>query len=112
MSVMTIERYKAFIEYDPGSDMLRGEFIGLRGGGADFYARDIDGLSKEGAASLRVFLDMCREKGIAPEKPYSGKFNIRIAPGLHASIAGAAAAERKSLNAWVEAALAQAVGSR
>ena len=39
-----------------------GEFIGLHGG-ADFYAKDIDGLRREGETSLRVYLDMCREKG-------------------------------------------------
>ena len=43
--------------------MFRGEFVGLNGG-ADFYAQDIAGLRREGAASLRVFLDMCREDGV------------------------------------------------
>jgi predicted HicB family RNase H-like nuclease len=45
--------------------MFRGEFIGLNGG-ADFYAKDIAGLRKEGALSLRVFLEMCGEDGVKP----------------------------------------------
>ena len=32
---------------------------------------------------------------------FSGKFNVRIPPELHADIAAAAAADGKSLNQWV-----------
>ena len=31
---------------------------------ADFYANDVDGLQEEGNISLKVYLDMCEEKGI------------------------------------------------
>ena len=81
-------------------DMFRGEFIGPKGG-ADFCARDVAGLRKEGAASLKVFLQMCEEDGVEPRKWYSGRFNLRISPELHASAAAAAAAEGKSLNQWI-----------
>lgn len=49
MNVMKIDGYQAIIQYDPDIEMFRGEFIGLKGG-ADFYAKDIDGLYKEGGA--------------------------------------------------------------
>jgi len=51
--------------YDPDTDMLRGEFLGLNGG-ADFYASDIPSLKTEGAKSLAAFLDVCKENGIDP----------------------------------------------
>ena len=99
-NTMEINGYKAIIQFDPDIDMFRGEFIGLNGG-ADFYARDVAGLRKEGAASLKVFLEMCEEDGVEPRKWYSGRFNLRISPELHASAAAAAAAEGKSLNQWI-----------
>ena len=99
-NTMEIEGYRAVIEFDPDIEMLRGEFFGLNGG-ADFHARDIVGLRREGAATLKVFLDMCREDGVEPRKQFSGKFNVRISPELHAEIATAAAADGKSLNQWV-----------
>jgi predicted HicB family RNase H-like nuclease len=71
--------------------MFRGEFIGLNGG-ADFYAKDIDGLRREGETSLKVFPDMCREDGVEPGKEYSGRFNLRVPPEVHAEIAAIAAA--------------------
>ena len=68
---------------------------------ADFYARDIAGIRREGVASLKVFLGMCREDGVEPRRQFSGKFNVRIPPELHAAVAVAAAADGKSLNQWV-----------
>lgn len=47
--------------------MFRGKFIDLNGG-ADFYAKDIDGIHKEAETSLRVFLDMCAEDGVNTRK--------------------------------------------
>ena len=99
-NTITIGGYRAIIQFDPDIEMFRGEFVGLNGD-ADFYAKDIPGLKKEAAASLKVFLEMCQEDGVEPSRQYSGKFNVRIPPELHASVAAAAAAEGKSLNRWV-----------
>ncbi|MCZ4065749.1 type II toxin-antitoxin system HicB family antitoxin [Oxalobacter aliiformigenes] len=96
-NIMMIDGQKAVIQYDPDIEMFRGEFLNLSGG-ADFYASDIDGLKREGRQSLKVYLDMCREKGIEPYKSYSGRFNVRMSPDLHAAIVCKAAAQGKSLN--------------
>ena len=106
--MMDIDGYKAIIKYDPVLDKFRGEFIGLNGG-ADFYATTIEDLKKEGRISLKVFLEMCEEEGINPVKEYSGKFNLRVPPKLHAEIAARAAAEGKSLNKCVTELLGNAV---
>ncbi|MCG6869105.1 MAG: type II toxin-antitoxin system HicB family antitoxin [Gammaproteobacteria bacterium] len=108
MNTMEIDGFRAVIQYDPEIEMFRGEFVGLNGG-ADFYAKDIEGLKKEGAISLRVFLEGCEKHGIEPRKEYSGKFNMRVPPQLHAEIVGAAQAQGKSLNQWVVDALKETV---
>ncbi len=110
MNLMTIDGYRAVIQYDPDIEMFRGEFIGLNGG-ADFYAKDLDGLRHEGQVSLRVFLDACAERGIEPQKSFSGKFNVRLPPDLHSAVVAAAAAKGKSLNQWVVDALDHEVQS-
>lgn len=43
MNLLTIDNQRAVVTYDPDTDMLRGEFVGLNGG-ADFYANDIASL--------------------------------------------------------------------
>ena len=108
MNIMTVEGHKAKIEYDPEIDMFRGEILGLNGG-ADFYGKTPNELRKEFKKSLKVFFDVCKEKGIEPYKDYSGKFNLRIPPNLHAEIAARAAAEGKSLNQWVAETLDQII---
>ena len=107
MNTMQIDGYRAIIAYDPDIEMFRGEFIGLNGG-ADFYAKDIESLKKEAKISLKVFLEACQQRSIQPHKEYSGKFNVRLPPKLHADIVGAAAAGGKSLNQWITDTLDQA----
>ncbi len=108
MNIMNLDGYKAIIKYDPVIDKFRGEFVGLNGG-ADFYATNIEELREEGKISLKVFLEMCKEEGIDPHKDYSGKFNLRVPPELHAEIAARAAAEGKSLNKCVTDLLGEAI---
>jgi len=108
MNIMEFDGYQAVIQYDPDIEMFRGEFMGLNGG-ADFYAKDIEGLRREGEISLKVFLDMCEEDGVEPRKAYSGKFNLRVPPELHAELALRAAAEGKSLNQCVSDIIEQSI---
>ena len=107
MNTMTINGYQAVISYDPDIQMFRGEFVGLNGG-ADFYARDVDGLRHEGEISLRVFLEACAEDGVDPRKHFSGKFSLRVDPELHEAATIAAAARGQSLNQWAAEAIRQA----
>ena len=103
-NLMEIDGYHAVIQYDPEIDLFRGEFVDVNGG-ADFYAPDVEGLKEQGRASLRVFLEMCREKGIEPRRGFSGRFNVRIPSELHAKAVSAARARGESLNQLVADAL-------
>ena len=60
-NVMIIDGHKAVIQYEPETDVLRGEFIGSNGD-ADFYADNVADLPREGMASLQTFLEVCREQ--------------------------------------------------
>jgi predicted HicB family RNase H-like nuclease len=98
--MMEVDGYKAKIEYDSELDQFRGEILGLNGS-ADFYGKSPASLRKEFKNSLKVYLEVCEEKGIAPTKEYSGKFNLRISPRLHSDIAARATADGKSINQWI-----------
>ena len=110
MNMMSLDGYVAKIEYDADLDLFRGEILGLSGG-ADFYGKNPKELRLEFKKSLRVFLDVCREKGIEPRRNYSGKFNLRISPDLHEKLAIVAQAEGKSINALAQEALQQRVAA-
>ena len=51
---------------------------------------------------------MCKENGLEPSKTYSGKFRVRMDPGLHRQVANAAALAGKTLNACENDTLRQA----
>ena len=104
MNVMTVDGYHARIDYDADLDLFRGEILGLNGG-ADFYGKDLQQLRAEFEKSLRVFLDVCSEQGIEPRRHFSGKFNLRISPEIHAKLAITAQARGKSINTLVQEAL-------
>ncbi|MBI2969131.1 MAG: toxin-antitoxin system HicB family antitoxin, partial [Gammaproteobacteria bacterium] len=48
--------------------------------------------------------------GEKPEKPFSGKFVVRLSPELHGRLSIAAKRSKKSLNAWVTEQLERAAG--
>jgi len=51
--------------------------------------------------SVDGYLIACTESGMQPEKPFSGTFNVRIAPELHKAAAKQAALNGDSLNDFV-----------
>ena len=55
--------------------------------------------------SVDHYLGWCEERAEAPEKPFSGKFLVRIAPDLHTRAFLAAKKSGLSLNAWVASAM-------
>lgn len=96
-NILIFEEHPALITFDPELEMFRGEFTGLNGG-ADFYAYSVDELKKEGAISLKIYLDECKKDGISPYKSFSGKISARLTPERHRDLTLAAQATGHSLN--------------
>lgn len=107
MNTMNYKGYQGRFEYDPEADIFHGEVSDL----ADtitFQGRSIDELKQALADSVDDYLDFCTRLGKRPEKPFSGRFNVRIRPELHQRISLRAAAQGKSLNSFVAEALDKA----
>lgn len=60
--------------------------------------------------AVNRYLTACLERGISPERPFKGQFNVRIAPDLHKSAAIRAEQEQTSLNNVVVSALRAYLG--
>ena len=71
-NTLVIDGHQTVISDVPDINMFRGEFVGLNGG-ADFVAENVSRLIAEGKVSLREFLDVCRKRGIEPNRQYQGK---------------------------------------
>lgn len=102
------EGYTGFFAYDPSVDAFHGRVIGLRDV-VTFEGRSVDELRREMAASVDDYVTYCAEIGKEPERPYRGEFLIRTTSELHRAFSIEAESAGMSLNAWVEATLAEAV---
>jgi len=102
--MMEYKGYVAKVEFDDEAKIFHGEVINLRDV-ITFEADNVDDLVRNFNASVDDYLDFCAERGEDPEKPYSGKFVVRVDNDLHKKIALKAKLENKSLNAWVTDAL-------
>ncbi|MEW6750884.1 MAG: type II toxin-antitoxin system HicB family antitoxin [Candidatus Latescibacterota bacterium] len=93
--------YAAKVEYDDEAGIFHGEVLNLRDV-ITFQGRTVAELRRAFRESVEDYLDFCAERGEAPEKPYSGRFVVRIDPALHKAIATRARLADKSLNAWLQ----------
>jgi len=89
--------YLARVEYDRDDAILHGEVLNLRDV-VTFQARSADELLRAFADSVADYLAFCEEHGKAPQKPFSGKFVVRLDPELHREAAEVAARQGRSLN--------------
>jgi predicted HicB family RNase H-like nuclease len=108
---MNYKGYEAVVEYDDVDKLFVGRVINTR----DVIAFDglsVDELEASFFAAVDEYLDDCERLGKDPDKPFSGRFNLRIPPELHRQAVICAEKEGVSLNAFVEKTLAQSIYSR
>lgn len=104
MATMQYGDYVARIMLDEARGVLHGRVENM----ADvisFEGATVEELQKEFEESVKLYLKVCKKRGIEPKRPYSGKFVVRLNPTLHREIAVAADRQGESINKWVERAL-------
>ena len=106
--MMQYKKYFGHIEYDDEAKIFHGEVIGLKDV-ITFQGTTVDEIEKAFKDSIDDYLSWCKERGEKPEKPYSGKFNLRIPPELHAKLVAHAELENTSLNIYIKETLKRAV---
>ncbi len=99
MNTMTHQGYTARIEFDERDNLFVGRILGLRAS-ISFHGKTVDELRKEFIAATEDYLADCRQQGVSPEKPASGKMMLRVPPEVHSAALIAAQATGKSLNQW------------
>ncbi len=97
---MEYKGYRAMVEYDHEVDVFHGEVIDTRDV-IVFEGTSVEQLRSEFQLSIEDYLAVCAERGRSPDKPFSGRIPLRVAPNIHRAATAAAKAEGKSLNAWI-----------
>ena len=105
---MEYKGYFAKVEFDDEANIFHGEVINLRDF-ITFEGSTVDELRMAFQDSVDDYLEFCAERGEDPDKPYSGKFMVRVEPELHKRIAIEARTKGASINSLVSEALSKAL---
>lgn len=109
MNTMTYKGYTARVEYDERDDLFVGRLLGIRSI-ISFHGKTVAELRAAFEHAVKDYLEECKEEGVSPEKPASGKLLLRVPPEVHGRALVAAQASGKSLNQWAIEVLQSAVG--
>ena len=97
---MNYKGYEAVVEFDSEANILHGEVINTRDV-ITFEGSSVEELKRAFEDSVEDYLEFCASRNEEPEKPFSGKFLVRISPELHRYIALEARRQGKSLNSYI-----------
>jgi predicted HicB family RNase H-like nuclease len=98
--MMEYKGYIGKVEIDDEAGILHGEVINIRDV-ITFQGTSVDEIQKAFRESVDDYLDFCAQRNESPEKPFSGKFVVRLPAELHRKAYIQARLSDKSLNSWV-----------
>lgn len=102
--MMEYKGYIGVVEFDADAEIFHGDVINTRDV-ITFQGTSVKEIEKAFKDSVNDYIEFCKADGVEPEKPYSGKFNLRISPELHREAAVASVRRGLSLNKFVEKAI-------
>jgi predicted HicB family RNase H-like nuclease len=109
--MMEYKGYFGTVELDEEAGVLHGEVINVRDV-ITFEGDSVEEVQKAFHESVEDYLAFCAERDESPEKPFSGKFVVRLPVELHRKAYIQAKLADKSLNGWVTEVIESALGNR
>lgn len=98
--MMKYKGYVGHVKYDDEAKIFHGDVLGIKDV-VTFQGTSVEEIDQSFKDSVDDYLNFCKERGEEPEKPFSGKFNLRISSDLHAKLSLAAQIEGESLNHYI-----------
>lgn len=110
-TAMSHRGYQARVEFDAEDRIFVGRVAGIRDV-VGFHGTTVAELEAAFHEAVDNYLAACEALGQAPDKPFSGRLMLRLAPEVHAQVSRAAEVSGMSVNQWVASTLSQAVADR
>jgi len=92
--------YHGRVEFDEEAGLFHGEILDLRDV-VTFQGKSVDELTQAFQDSIDDYLDFCASRGEDPDKPFSGRFMLRLPTEIHRQAYLNARKEGKSLNEYI-----------
>ncbi|MCC8179478.1 MAG: type II toxin-antitoxin system HicB family antitoxin [Planctomycetes bacterium] len=97
MNTMMYKGYGGSVEFSREENILFGRVLGIRHV-IDYEGESISELEQDFHNAVDSYLSVCKEEGIRPEKPRSGKLLLRLPPDVHAGLARVSETTGQSTN--------------
>lgn len=104
MDILNYKGYEASIKYSAEDEGLVGQLLHINDV-ITFFGKNHNEILVEFHEAVNSYLAFCKERGVEPNKPYKGSFNIRTSPEVHQSLAKKALKLGLTLNECVNQAL-------
>ena len=98
--MMKYKNYAGMVEFDGDACIFRGRVLGIRDT-ITFQGKTVDEIRQAFQDSVDDYLEFCRSRGESPDRPFSGRFVIRVKPATHRALSLKAEAKGVSLNRMV-----------
>ena len=109
MGLLRYKGYTGSVEYSDEDKCLFGKVQGLHGTLISYEGTTIDEITDDFHNAVDTYLACCKERGISPAKPYSGKLVLRMPSELHGLVAYAATAAGTTINDFINKAISNEV---
>ena len=103
-NLMEYKGYVGSVEFDNDAGIFHGEIINMRDV-VTFRGTSVEELRQALVDSVEDYLEFCAQRGENPDKPFSGKFLVRVEPELHRKVYLHARLSKTSINQVVKDAL-------
>jgi predicted HicB family RNase H-like nuclease len=102
MGTLKYKGYSGTVEFSEEDNCLFGKIIGMNKNVITYEGKTVEELKADFEAGIDLYLESCKERGIKPQKPYSGSLNIRIPSEIHSQLALKAQMTGRSINAIIK----------
>lgn len=100
--------YSGHVEYDCETRLLHGEVLDLRDV-ITFQGETGEEIEKAFRDSIDDYLEFCKQRNETPDRPFSGRFMLRLSASAHRKAYIRAKMEGKSLNQWISEKVTRAI---
>ena len=104
MDTLTYKDYLGSVSFSAEDEIFYGKIEHINDL-ITFESQNAHELKKAFEEAVDDYISFCKEKGVSPDKPFKGSFNVRVKPSLHKLACQRAMQKGMSLNKFIEASL-------
>lgn len=111
MGTLKYKNYIGSVEYDAEGNCLFGKVLGMGSVCITYEGNSVDELKTDFEGAVDFYLQCCKDRNEIPQKPYNGRFLLRMPSELHYKVATTASSLGETINDFINQALSKAVDS-